>query len=416
MATNFDHRSVDYAERVDETEADLRFHSPVSWSEQHGGFWAVSTHDGVTGVLRDRELASSEKVFDENGNVIGGLIIPGTNAFRLVPDEVDPPAWDGYRKLLNPVFSPPAVRAMRPRMEQFTTEVINDCIESGRADLIEDIAQPATALITMDIMGLPLLDWEFYAEPIHLFSHSNTHPDIPALLQGVFTRLEASIAERRVNPDGGLVSRLIATPVNGNSLTNRELLDISYQLLVGGFDTTAALLGNAFWHLDEHRNEHQRLIEDDHFLTTATEEFLRWSSPVMNMGRTARCPIDVEGQRIEAGDRMLIMYHSANRDPQYFENPDEVDLSRFPNRHLGFGSGIHRCLGSNLARAVFQVVLRHVLVRMPDFTIDRPNARRFAIRSTMNGFIDMPIFFTPGERIPSGLDIPGGIRAQGGQG
>jgi cytochrome P450 len=186
-------------------------------------------------------------------------------------------------------------------------------------------------------------------------------------------------------------------------MSDETIRDITYQLMVGGFDTTASLLANALWYLDANRSEHSRLLDDDQFLRTATEEFVRWAAPVQALARTARVEMELGDQTIQPGDRMWMMYFSANRDSDVFDDPDEVRLDRFPNRHLGFGVGIHRCLGSNLARAVFQTVLRQVLRRMPDYTIDRTAARRFPVRAITNGWISQPATFTPGLIEDSGL-------------
>lgn len=401
----FDHRSPDYVLDQNAIEADLRSHCPA-WTSNHRGYWTLASHDGITSALRNKELTSAEKVFDDEGNVTGGLSIPGQSVFTMVPLETDPPAWEGYRKLLNPVFAPPAVRARRPRIQEFATEVVNNVIELGSADMILDVATGVTAMSTLDILKLPLEDWEFYAGPFHKFSTTHgSDPKVMADIESVIRRIQETITARRESPEDGLFDEMIAAEINGKHMTDKELIDVIYLLLVGGFDTTAALIGHAFWYLDEHRDVHERLLTDDDFLTTATEEFIRHSSPVSNMGRTAKCPIDLGDKTIQPGDRILVMYRAANHDPQYFANPDEIDLTRFPNRHLGFGSGIHRCLGSNLARAVFQIVLREILSRMPDFRIDRENSHQFPMKPALNGWSDMPFSFTPGERLPSSLDL-----------
>ncbi len=407
--TRFDMHAPEYTQRGLEIEADLRARCPVSWSTKHEGFWAVANHDSITGALRDRSLCSSEKTFDEQGNAQGGLTIPPPPGERLVPDEIDPPEWDGYRKLLNPPFAPPAIAGLRPRIEAFTTEVINSVIETGRADLVLDIANPVTALITLDILGLPLTDWRYYGEPLHRLSYDHFNPEVAAAIADVLDRLGRIVAERRVKPGCGLIDDLIAAEIAGKPITDKILVDMIWQLLLGGFDTTGSLIANVLWHLDEHRDEHARLVSDDAFLRTATEEFVRWVSPVVALARTAKRPMVLEGQVISPGERMWMMYRSANHDGRVFHNPDDVDLARFPNRHVGFGVGIHRCLGSNLARAVFQIVLRQVLTRMPDYRVDRELAHRIPNMSQVNGWIDMPARFNPGDRKESGLALDLGV-------
>ncbi|MFV2178567.1 cytochrome P450 [Actinomadura sp. LOL_016] len=397
---DFDHHRPEYSENNTKTWADMRSRCPVAWSPHHGGFWAVSSYAGLRSGLQDRELCSNEK-FDEDGNAVGGLAIPVPEGPREIPDEVDPPEWEFYRRLLAPPFAPAAVAKMEPKVEGFATEVINSVIETGRADFINNISSPVTALITLDILGLPVADWEFYAEPIHRFS-SGGGTDGSEIVDLIYGRLREEIAARRERPGTGLLDDLLATRRDGQPLPDDKVLDTLWNLIVGGFDTTSALLGWTVYYLDEHREHHAMLVEDQRALQIATEEFLRWASPVSALARTARVPRTLEGQEIQPGDRMLFLYGSANRDPEVFDDPETVDLARFPNQHFAFGTGIHRCLGSNLARLIFRVVLRQFLTRMPDFSVDRAAAQPYPVRSSSNGWVSLPVTFTPGERRPTG--------------
>jgi cytochrome P450 len=399
VEVDFDHHRPEYTQENVETWKDLRGRCPVAWSPNHGGFWVVSSYEGLRAGLQNSELCSSEK-FDAEGNATGGLTIPPFTGPREIPDEVDPPEWDFYRRLLSRTFAPAAVAKMEPKVSGFATEVINSVIEQGRADFINDISSPVTALITLDILGLPLGEWEFYAEPIHRFS-SGGAGDGSEIYERIYGRLRETIAGRRDKPASGLLDDLLAVRVDGEPLPDDKILDTLWNLIVGGFDTTSALLGWTVYYLNDHRDWHARLRDDEQALKVATEEFLRWVSPVSALARTARCPGVIEGQDIGQGDRILFLYGSANRDPAVFEDPENVDLARFPNQHFAFGTGIHRCLGSNLARLVFRTVLTQFLTRMPDFTVDQDAARPYEIRSSSNGWVSLPITFTPGPRRPS---------------
>jgi cytochrome P450 len=402
LTTGLDQHSAEYAQHGLEIEADLRQRCPVSWSSNHGGFWAIASHSTLSQTLRDRDLCSSRKEFDENG-ARGGLMIPSNTGYRMVPDETDPPEWQDYRAILNPPFAPPAIPKLEPKIQAITSEVINAVIERGTVDLVRGIASPVTAITTLEILDLPFEDWKFYAETIHKTPYDGRNPVVKAGVAAIYAKIRRTVSERKVSPGNGLIDYLIRARVGGEPFPDNIIGDMIYQLLVGGFDTTGALLANAFWYLDDHRDEHKRLITDEKFLQTATEEFLRWGSPVIALGRTAKVEMELQGQRIEAGERMWMMYRSANHDPEVFENPEQVDLSRFPNRHVGFGMGIHRCPGSKLARAVFRAVVRQVLARMPDFAIDREESRRYPALPTVNGFITLPARFTPGPTVDSGF-------------
>jgi cytochrome P450 len=396
---DFDPWSEQYTREGVDAERRMHDKCPVSFSSHYGGFWVVTGYDDLRSGLRDHETFSSEKTFDAAGNAYGGVTVPTSSAYKNVPEEVDPPEWNEYRRLLSKPFAPAAVRRMQPRIDAFTTEAIDRIIEHGQGDLILDIANPVTALITLDILGLPLADWEFYAGPIHRLAYDQQSDEVKAGMQACHDKLAQTVIERRERPQTGLTDDLIAARIGGEPLPDPLLVDMIGQILAGGLDTTGSLLGHAFDHLDRHRDDHVRLIEDEKFLQIATEEFLRWSSPVIGLARNARKSTVIHGQVIEPGDRLVFIYRAANRDPAVFDAPDDIVLTRFPNPHTAFGIGIHRCLGSNLARAVFQTVLRNVLRRMPDYRIDREQARQFPILAVANGWIQMPATFTPGPRL-----------------
>lgn len=401
----FDHHSPEFAADGERIEADLRERCPVSWSESYGGFWVVTSHNGLTEALRDRDLCSTEKTFTADGEPVGGVSIPAPPSPCNIPEEKDPPEWDGFRGVLNPHFSPAAIRRRKARVEALSTEVINKVIERGQLDLVMDLANPVTALVTLDILGLPLSSWQFYAEPIHRITYEQLNPEVQAGVAAIFVKLLEIVRERREHPGTGLIDDMIAARINGEPIADEDLQAMFWLMLLGGFDTTGALIANAFFWLDEHPGHRERLLTDDKFLATATEEFVRWSSPVVALARTAARDFVLEGQRVKAGERMWMMFRSANRDPKVFNDPDHIDLERFPNRHVAFGTGIHRCLGSHLARLIFQVVLRQVLTRMPDLKVDRAQSHRITDRAHTNAFIAMPSTFTPGARIPSGVSL-----------
>jgi cytochrome P450 len=400
VVVDFDHHSELFALQGEEIERDLRARCPVAWSASHGGFWVVSRHKDITSCLRNHEVFSSKKTFADNGEADGGLTIPILSAFRNIPDETDPPEWDGYRRLLNPTFSPSAVDRLRPEIQAITSKAIDAVIESGSVDFVMQIANPVTARVTLRILGLAEDDLEFYADPLHKLSYMSHSREVEEGFEAIHQRILETIAARRLAPEDRLLDKLIAAHIDGEALSDVTIVDIVNQILLGGFDTTSSLLANALLYLDEHRGEHQRLIESDDYIQVATEEFVRWVSPSIALARTARQEVEVHGQTIRPGEMLLFLYRSANRDETVFDDPDEVDLGRFPNRHAGFGIGIHRCLGSNLARVMFQTMLREVLRRMPDYEVDRDRAQRFPERGMVNGWITMPATFSPGERAP----------------
>ncbi|MBF4476662.1 cytochrome P450 [Rhodococcus rhodochrous] len=398
--TEFDIHSPEYLEKKTAYEASIRSRCPVSWTEKYDGHWIISGHHAVGAGLRDRNRFTAAKYTDEHGKLKGGITIPTAEGYRALPNESDPPEWDGYRKLVSRPFSPQSVDKLRPRIAELADEVIDHFIEAGEADFVMQVGSPVTALITLDVLGLPLEDWRFYAERIHqTFSGVPGGGDSEAGIPGIQKRLAETIAARRITPHVGVLDDLIASEIDGRPTTDEEVKDLIYDILVGGFDTTAGLMAGTVRYLEDKPELKARIIEDEDFRRTATEEFLRYISPAVGLAKTATQDFELEGQQIKAGDKMWFMYRAANWDPEEFENPEVIDLERSPNRHYAFGAGIHRCLGSNLARAIFQTVLPRFLERVPDYVVDQERTRNYAFACVNAGFQELRFTFTPGKKV-----------------
>ena len=400
---DYDHYSHEHALHATEEERVLRQTCPAAWSESSGGFWVLSSYDLVTRALRDHETFSSAKYVDENGQPHNGVTIPPSQGFKIVPTETDPPEWNGYRRILNPVFAPAAVERLEPLIQSITTEVINGVIDQGEVDLVLDVINPITALITLHILGLPLADWHAFASPIHEITYSPVGtPEFDRAVEGIadiLERFRRAITEHRAQRRDDLISFMIESAIDEVPLGDDALVDLCFQILAGGVDTTTGLLGSTFVYLDEHPSERSRLVGDPTVLRIATEEFLRAFSPLPSNARTVMTEVEFGGQRLFPGERVLALFASANRDDAVFEDPDVVKLDRFPNRHASFGIGIHRCLGSNLARAMFRTIVTEVLTRMPDYRIVENGAQRYTSIALVNGFVSIRATFTPGAPI-----------------
>jgi cytochrome P450 len=401
---DYDHYSHSHALHATEEERVLRETCPVAWSESSGGFWVLSTHELVTKALRDHETFSSSKYVDDDGEPHNGVTIPTSQGFRIVPTETDPPEWNGFRRILNPVFAPAAVEKLEPLIRSVTDDVINDVIERGAVDLVLDVINPITALITLHILGLPLEDWRAFASPIHEITYSPVGtPEFDRAVAGIadiLERFRQAITAHRAEHRDDLIGFMIDSSIDGEPLGDDSLVDLCFQILAGGVDTTTGLLGSTFVYLDQHPEERTRLIADPTVLRIATEEFLRAFSPLPSNARTVMTEVEFGGQRLCPGERVLALFASANRDDSVFEDPDVVQLDRFPNRHTSFGIGIHRCLGSNLARAMFRTIVTQVLERMPDYRIVEGGAERYQSIALVNGFISVTATFSPGVKVP----------------
>lgn len=402
---DFDHHDPEWhANRVEEWHG-LR-QCPVAFNERYGGYWVVSGHAEVERVSRDGQTFSSKHLREpEDG--IDYLGIAGIPRGKAIPTsgiaEVEGPVHVALRRVMNPYLVPNAVAAMRPLMEAATTWFLDQHIEAGRMDLVGDLANPVPAILTMDLVGLPLDHWEPYADLFHAtIAHRPGQPEfdravanVPAML----ARLGEVAAARREKPGDDLLSALVTMEVEGRTLTDDELRSVLWNLVGGGLDTTTSLTSLALHHLDQQPELRQQLIDRPELLGSATEEFLRFFSVNETLTRTVTRDTELGGQRLGRGDHLMVSWLSANRDEAVFDRAGEVALDRAPNPHLAFGVGPHRCIGMHMARTMFQVLVQAVLARIPDYEVDRDAARFYAGNPELNGMVTMPITFTPGPRI-----------------
>jgi cytochrome P450 len=409
MTPGFDHHSVEYARDSRRLLRELRETCPVTWSEANGGYWVVTTHADVERIARDTETFSSDHDLYGERRGYKGITIPETGSFRRNPVEIDPPEVLKYRHLLNPYFAPSAIAQRLPQIERWTTACLDRVIESGEFDVVLDLANPVPALFTAAFLGIALTDWENWSWPQHQLNFappgSAESDEAKRLMTENQHRLEERIAERRSEASDDLISALLAAQIDGRGLTDREVVEMCMTLISGGFVTTTALTAHALYWLSEHPEMKDWLLEDEARLPVATEEFIRWSSPAQALARTVTRDIELHGQQLREGDRVLVSWASANQDVTVFEHADDVDLQRQPNRHAAFGFGIHRCIGNSFARAEFGIMVREVLSRMPDYTVDVERTQRFPSIGVINGFISMPATFTPGVRVGDDADV-----------
>ncbi len=398
----FDHHSPEYAERWVDIYDDLRRRCPVAWSPNYGGCWVVSSYDEVARIARDDATFSSEHDVEGTSHGYGGIVIPSSHTWAM-PIELDPPEFLAYRHLLNPPFAPAALERWEPLLQEVTSACIDAVIESGEADLVLDVANPIPAIFTLSFIGLPVEQWREYAEPMHEMVYSPPGSEGQAhageAIGRMFVQLYEEVAERRVRPRDDLITYLVEAEIEGEPLADQRIVEILFLVVAGGVDTTTALLSHAF--LDLHRVPEQRarLVADPSLLALACEEFLRYYSPTQTNARTVTHDVDIAGQHLAAGDRVLLSWAAANRDGAVFDDPHEFVINRSPNRHTAFGLGIHRCLGSNFARAEFRIILGEVLRRMPDYRIDVDRSERYESIGNVYGYVRMPATFTPGPRV-----------------
>ena len=258
-------------------------------------------------------------------------------------------------------------------------------------------------------MGLPLVEWTIYCEPAHASVYTPPEsPEMARVIEGAIamgTRLAESIVEIRSNPRPGMINALVEGAVCGEPISDNDIRDTLGLLIGGGFDTTTSLTAHALEWLSENPAERDRLRGDlPGLIDSATEEFLRFYTPAPGDGRTVTRDYQLSGKTLQEGDRLWLSWAMANRDPSVFPDPDHIKIDRKHNRHTSFGLGLHRCIGSNVARAVFKTMLTGVLQRMPDYTCDPTGAVHYDTIGVINGMKHLPATFTPGQRQGDSLD------------
>jgi cytochrome P450 len=408
---DFDQYSEEFAQNRHAEWATMR-QCPVAHNSRYGGFWVVSGYDEVAAVSRDGATFSSKYEEDspdgiEYIGIMGVPRMPGVPSAKIA--EVEGPTHVTLRRLLNPFMLPSAVAEYRPFIEQCATWLLDQKIADGQMDMVSDFTNPVAAILTMKMVGLPCESWTYYAEVFHsVNSHEKGTEGFTRsreMMAEMISELERVAEERRHDPREDIISKLVALEVEGGRhLRQDELIGVLWNLIGGGLDTTTSLTSFSLYHLDAHHSLRQRLIDDPELLSTATEEFLRFTSVNETLSRTVTKDVELGGQHLKRGDFLVLSWLSANFDEKVFDRPNEVILDRSPNPHMAFGVGPHRCIGMHIARSLFEVMMREVLTRIPEFVVDRERTEFYKGNPELAGVVTMPVTFPPGT--PVGVDRP----------
>lgn len=403
VVVDFDHHSDEFNLNELAINAELRHHCPVAWNENYGGFWFLTSYDAVSQTARDGDTFAHKYEPDaaDGVNYQGETGVPrpeGQPALGI--GEVDGPYHQALRHALAPFFSPGAVQKMRPFMEQSAHWFLDQRIGDGQMDLVVDYASPVPAILTMKLMGLPYENWQLYANLFHSVmavpqdspEYAKAIAEVPAMMADV---LEFAAA-RRVDARDDLTGFLVQFEFDGKRLDDEQLLNILWNLIAGGVDTTTSQTALTLRHLGTHPALRQQLIDHPELHRTATDEFLRYFSVNQQLSRTVTRDVVLGGQHLRRNDRIVISWLAANHDEQEFERPDEIVLDRAPNRHVAFGLGPHRCIGSHLARVMSEVMVQATLERIPDYQVDLGGVAEYLGNPSMTGLGKLPVTFTPG--------------------
>lgn len=360
---SLDIHAPDFAADPYPTYSTLRTRCPVAHSERYGGHWLLTRYGDVrAAALNYHDFTSS---------------VPGVTAIPVItprtepqlPLELDPPLHARYRALVNPVFSKRRVDELRPTVEGVVAELLDKLLERGRADLVADYAVPLSVRTLAAFTGLPAEDAPLWVAWIaRMFNVRD--PEGGARAGHEFGRyIDELIRARKGSPRDDFISLLLASEVEGERLTDAEIRSFCTLVFGAGFETTADALSVTLHYLAEHPEALKRLRAEPDLIPTAVEEFVRYGSPIQIFGRNAARDVTLYGQTVPAGDVVALSFAAANHDPEVFAEPERCVLDRQPNRHLGFGAGVHLCLGAPVARLELEVTLRAFCRRVQSWTL-----------------------------------------------
>jgi cytochrome P450 len=353
----------------------LRRDHHVEWDrlrEKHRAFatdrapgwtvWFLLRYEDVHRAFQQADLFSSRSVVPFE-----------TQDHRWIPEELDPPEHTKYRQLLNPLFAPGKVQAMEPWIRSFCVTLIELFAASGGCDLIGDFARRFPTTIFMELFGLPTDQADTFLDWVKGLMHTLPEDDPDGTVRlghmtSVMTYLADLLAARRAEPRDDIISFMIGCEIDGLPLNDAELMEMAFLLYMAGLDTVAGALGFAFWHLARHPEDQRQVRENPGVIPDAVEEFLRYYS-IVNTARVVTRDTDFAGCPMKAGDRIVLPTGSANRDPREFEHGQDFVIDRRPNRHIAFGAGPHRCLGSHLARLELRIALEEWHRLIPEYRL-----------------------------------------------
>jgi cytochrome P450 len=353
-----------YLHDADAAFARLRRDDPVHWHAD-GGFWALTRHADVLAVSRDPQTFKSGS----------GVLLQDRSREVMAADSLlylDPPRHSRYRKIVSTQFTPRAVTALEDRVRTLTREVLDAADPRAEIDLVDAVTAPVPMLVIAELLGVPAEDHDRFRTWSDRIIDAATEmsPESLGPAMELFGYFAEHLGVRRQEPRDDVLSRLVVAEVDGERLSDEELLGFCMTLLVAGNETTRNLLSGGLVALAEHPEQRAALAADARMIPTAVEEMLRWVSPIILFARTATVDTEIGGTPVAEGDYVVMFYAAANRDEHVFgPTAGEFDVMRDPNPHLAFGFGEHFCLGAGLARLEARVVLEELLTRWPSYQL-----------------------------------------------
>lgn len=379
--TDYDIRDEQYVEDPVPIWAEMRNTCPVAHTERLGGSWNPTKFDDVRALAQMVPELSSRQIL---------VMPPAPDAPELsryeqqigaAPITADPPIHSWTRRMLLPAFAPRAVMQYQEYTESLCHRLIDDFIAEGTADAAVQYAQQIPPRVIAHMIGVDESMADQFVEWVNGLLGEGLHDPVvrTEARDGLIGFITTEVQERLTNPREDLISEFLFMELDHPEakITPEVVVGIVNLLIVAGIDTTWSSIGSGLWHLATNQHDRQRLVDDPAILPIAVEEMLRYYAPV-TMARVADVDIEFEGVEIKRGDKVLMNFPAACHDPEQFEDPDDFVVDRAKNRHVAFGSGIHRCAGSNLARLEMNTAIRVWLERIPEFTLRTEETMKWA--------------------------------------
>ncbi len=389
-AHHFNHLSPQLGGQLYETLEYLRANHPVARSEEFGGFWVLSRYEDVLQVAQDWETFSSAQ----------GVTVPsGPTSTPAIPEMIDPPLHREYKRLINYWFRPPAVLEQEQATRELVTRLIDSFIETGSCDFMTDFARPLPGLVFFEMFlhapAEELAEINRLANKASIPTSQEAREARGAMLAWIGEFVERRRAEP---PQGDVVDAVMNAEIAGRPITQTEVVGIIQLLLFGGLDTTAGALGQIMIRFCEHPEIPRLLRERPELIPAAVEELLRLDGSFVCIARTATRDTTIGTNAIKEGDKVLLIWSSANRDEGEFRCPAGFDPERESNRHIAFGAGPHRCAGSNLARMNLRIAVSELVRRLDDLRLQDGTGPIPFHSGFSRTPLTVPISFTPGPR------------------
>jgi hypothetical protein len=374
-ATDFDHTSEVWAADPFPIWDELRTTCPVAHTERYGGAWLPTRHEDVAAIAYDTERFSSRSVVMSNNRPPLDVAPAGVSP----PISSDPPFHHEARRMLLPAFSPQAINGLEAGTRAYCHELLDAVSDREVIDAAVDYAQHIPVRVISDMVGFPPEDGDLMRGFVHdilVAVNSEADDRVDSVIR-LFEYLRAHIIDHIEHPRDDLTTFLVNAEMDGQPLDPGHIGGTIALLMIAGIDTTWSAIGSSIWHLAGHPEDRERIVADPELLPSAMEEFLRAYAPV-TMARLVKEDMDWNGCPMKAEDWILLSFPAANRDPELFDDADQVIIDREVNRHSAFGLGVHRCLGSHLARMELRVALEVWMERYPEFSLEDPAAVTWA--------------------------------------